>query len=100
MNRVNSADLKSTNHNFKMIETSLNVIGITKEARNMVYMHLAMILNLGNIHFSETDVSDANDLCISDVSMKYLDNVAGLSNINSLELKQTLLTRTICFFVF
>lgn len=70
-------------HTFKMIDESLDVIGLSKNAKNSVYKLLAAILNLGNIQIEES----SSGLCVSDASKKFLDNVATLTNLTTLNLK-------------
>lgn len=93
MSYVDSAIPTSINQNFVMTERSLNTIGMTMEARCAIYRLLAAILNIGNIKIDETGKN--GDLCVSDGSKKYLDNVAVLLNQESSELTNSLLTRVI-----
>lgn len=74
-----------------MIDKSLNLIGLSKDAKFSVYKLLAAILNLGNIEFVES----SNGLCVSDASKRFLNNVATLTKLTSIDLETSLLTRTI-----
>lgn len=83
-----------TNHSFDIIDKSLNTIGMTMEARCVIYKLLAAVLNIGNIQIlEETDKN--GDLSVSDGSKKYLDNVATLLNLETSEFENSLLKRTI-----
>lgn len=74
-----------------MIDKSLDLMGFSKGAKNSIYKILAVILNIGNIQINETN----GNLCVSDTSKKFVDNVAALTNIKSFDLEQSIFMRTI-----
>lgn len=89
---LSSANDITLNQKFEVINSSLDAIGMTKESQKNVYRFLAVILNISNIDFDESESNGA--LSISDSSMKFLKNVAALINADLSELKQNLLMRT------
>lgn len=89
MSHVNSA----ITMNYEMIDKSLNTIGMSTEARYIVYKLLSAILNISNIQIEESD--NNGELYVSNVSKKCLNNVASSLDVTSLELEKSLLTRAI-----
>lgn len=76
--------------NFQSVEALLTNAGISKEKRMKIYETLAAILHLGNVVI-EDDISEGK--CkISNLSMKHLENVARLLQIEKVALESALLS--------
>lgn len=66
---------------------------MTVEDRNVAYKLLAAILNMSNIRLEKSGKDD--NLSVTNLTEEYLNNAAALLNLNPLDLKQSLLMRTI-----
>lgn len=71
----------------------METLGFTPNDKNIIYMVLSAILNLGNIQFESVTNGDGCSIQIQ--SRAFLCNAAALLKITEFELEDALTTRTI-----
>lgn len=75
----------------KIVDENLSALGFSTNHKQVIYMVLSAILNLGNIQF---DTSTNDDSHITVDSQNFLCNASALLKVDELELKDVLTSHT------
>lgn len=75
---------------FQLVDENLSAVGFTTNQKQIIYMILSAVLNLGNIQFDS--LTNEDGIYIEATSRNFLHNAAALLKVDELELEGVLIS--------